>query len=264
MVGRTNAGGGGASLNFKVVGGTSEPANPKENTIWVNTAQKITGYIFSVTPPADLAQGMVWIAVGTSSHVEFNALKKNGVQVYPLSAKQYVGGAWEDRNAKTHQGGVWVEWIAYLFKNGTTNTDLVGEWKTAAVSEDGSYTGLPIVTENTDNIIIKMSSGGNTGGIAYFEKKIDLTPFRKLVFDGQMYAEWKWAGIGIWTEIGATQATNRVASFLTGSLETYPSLALDGKATIDISSLSGEYYIGFTITGKSGSTYITMRELYLE
>ena len=34
MIGRTNAGGG-ASLNFKVVGGTAAPSNPKENTIWV-------------------------------------------------------------------------------------------------------------------------------------------------------------------------------------------------------------------------------------
>lgn len=255
---------GGGGLNFRLVGGLTQPADPAENVIWVETDTAITSYAFSATEPAEPAQGMVWVAMGTSSTAAFNALKKNILMVYPISTKQYVGSVWEDRNSKIFQGGSWVEWIVYLYKNGTKNTSLVGELKTAAVSEDGSNTGLPIVTENTDNITIKMSSGGNTGGIAYFEKKIDLTPFRKLVFDGQMYAEWKWAGIGIWTEIGTTQGTNRAAAFLTGSNSQYPELTLNGKAEIDISQLTGEYYIGFTITGKTGSTYITVNELFLE
>lgn len=43
------SGGGGAALNFKVMGGTAEPSNPKENTIWVNTNNPITGWQFSST-----------------------------------------------------------------------------------------------------------------------------------------------------------------------------------------------------------------------
>ena len=27
----------GGGLNFKIVGGTTEPTNPKENTVWINT-----------------------------------------------------------------------------------------------------------------------------------------------------------------------------------------------------------------------------------
>lgn len=37
----------GVGLNFKVVGGTSAPVNPRENTIWVNTESEITGWEFS-------------------------------------------------------------------------------------------------------------------------------------------------------------------------------------------------------------------------
>lgn len=44
-------GGGGAPLNFKVVGGTSAPSNPKENTIWVNTDSAITGWHFGAEEP---------------------------------------------------------------------------------------------------------------------------------------------------------------------------------------------------------------------
>ena len=43
--------GGGENLNFKVVGGTTEPSNPKENTIWVNTDTAITSWDFSATEP---------------------------------------------------------------------------------------------------------------------------------------------------------------------------------------------------------------------
>ena len=50
MIGRTNVGGG-ADLNFKVVGGTTEPSNPKENTIWVETEEKIPSWIFSAENP---------------------------------------------------------------------------------------------------------------------------------------------------------------------------------------------------------------------
>ena len=46
-----NASGGGAGLNFKVVGGTTQPSNPKENTIWVETDTKIAGWNFSATEP---------------------------------------------------------------------------------------------------------------------------------------------------------------------------------------------------------------------
>lgn len=120
--GTGNIGGGsGGGLNFKVVG-NPQPSNPKENTIWLNTDVDITGWVFSATEPENLEEGMVWIYTGTSSSVEFNALKKNGITVYPLSAKQYVSGAWADKTAKSYQGGKWVDWFYYLMKDGTFDT----------------------------------------------------------------------------------------------------------------------------------------------
>jgi hypothetical protein len=110
-----NMSGGGAGLNFKVVGGTGTPSNPKENTIWVNTNVEITSWIFSATQPTG-SNGMVWFYTGTTSAAEFNALKKNGMTVYPLYAKQYDSGAWVDKSAKSYQGGEWVEWVIYIFK----------------------------------------------------------------------------------------------------------------------------------------------------
>lgn len=44
-------GDGGLPLNFKVVGGTTQPANTKENTLWVNTNEKITTWVVSDQEP---------------------------------------------------------------------------------------------------------------------------------------------------------------------------------------------------------------------
>lgn len=43
--------GGGSSLSFRVIGGTSTPASPKENDIWVNTNTEITGWQFGTDDP---------------------------------------------------------------------------------------------------------------------------------------------------------------------------------------------------------------------
>lgn len=117
MIGRTNiSGGGGAGLNFKIVG-NPQPEAPGENTIWVDT-DSITKWAFSATEPENPEEGMVWISVGNSSPVAFNALKKNNITVYPIFAKQYVSGAWVDKTAKSYQDGAWKEWRVYLFKEG--------------------------------------------------------------------------------------------------------------------------------------------------
>ena len=39
----------GGCLNFEVVGGTTQPSSPKENTIWINTDQEITGWSINST-----------------------------------------------------------------------------------------------------------------------------------------------------------------------------------------------------------------------
>lgn len=114
-----NGGGGGNALAFRVLGGTSAPSSPKENDIWVNTSTSITGYVFSATQPTG-SSGMVWISVGTFSTVGFNALKKNGIHVYPISAKQYVSGNWVNKTAKSYQNGAWRDWLiqTYIFQSG--------------------------------------------------------------------------------------------------------------------------------------------------
>lgn len=145
-----NMSGGGAALNFVVIP-NPKPETAKENTIWVDT-DSITSWVFSATAPDNPKAGMVWFSVAASSGVEFNALRKNGIHIYPVSAKQYIGGEWVSVTAKIYQDGQWVEWMLYLYNKGVEYVDDNGNgWFCS-----GTH------TKNADNIRV-----GATGGSAY-------------------------------------------------------------------------------------------------
>lgn len=113
-------------LNFTVVGGTTPPASPEENTIWVNTDTEITGWSFSPSTPETPTEGLVWFHTGKYSPAPFNALQQNAVIVQPNSCKQYTAGRWIPKNAQTWQSGEWVPWYTYLFDRGTINEEFTG------------------------------------------------------------------------------------------------------------------------------------------
>lgn len=166
-------GGGGTSLNFKVVGGTTQPASPKENTIWVNTSTAIPSWAFSATEPGSPVAGMVWIATGASSTAPapFNALKKNTLEVYPQTVKQYVNGVWELREAKIYQSETWIQFSAedpgdVLYEPGDEHSVYTGGWvKSDEQSSDDfwDYTGGAFETpvEKTSEGIRLYYSGAN-------------------------------------------------------------------------------------------------------
>lgn len=247
------SGGGGTALNFRVVGGTTAPANPAENCIWVNTETPITSWIFSAEESSPAEAGMVWFPIGTSSPVEFNALKKNGIQVYPLSAKQYVGGAWVAVTAKSYQGGAWVDWITYLYKDGEFFEDLTG-----TLSKIFSSAGSATLTLNETNIYF-YSAGGN--GIYAFANLFDLSGKSKLC------CECKLTGSGTYAADVRVMSTKSVTSFSSGIVA--QSYGVKDNAIhvieVDISAIDSGY-IGFSGTIASGSDncYFTIYKMWLE
>lgn len=114
-------GGGGAPLNFKVVGGTSTPSSPEENTIWVNTSTEISRWLFSPIEPTSPKEGMVWFFANTSSSVTFNALKKDNIRLCPTVTKQYENSTWVTKTAQGYQNGKWTKLQVskyYIFQAG--------------------------------------------------------------------------------------------------------------------------------------------------
>lgn len=120
---------GGAELNFEVVGGATEPSDPKENTIWVETETEIAGWAFSVEEPDSPEPGMVWINVSLSSIAAFNALKENGLQVYPLAVYQYIDDEWSFKPTRIFQSEEWVLlWQGELYTPGDEWEAITGGW----------------------------------------------------------------------------------------------------------------------------------------
>lgn len=113
MIGPTNARGGGGGLNLKVVGGTTQPTSPRENTIWINTATAITGYALSPTQPETGKEGLVWLKTADTG-VEINVGRKNAVLLHLASCNIYTGSKWDYIEAHVYRGNIWVQFAFKL------------------------------------------------------------------------------------------------------------------------------------------------------
>lgn len=148
------------SMNFSVVGGTTQPAGLSENIFWVNTSTAITSWVFSSNIPASPSAGMVWFETVDDDSMSFDALENGGLKICPLSALQYVSGAWVDKATYIYQNGSWkalsaripftyqeVEYLEadgspYIKTNFYTNTDyFAAKGRVMAISGTGSFFG---------------------------------------------------------------------------------------------------------------------------
>lgn len=175
--GKTNAGGGGGtSLNFDVKAYATEATlladTPKENAIGVITSTAIPGWYFTATQPENMENGDVWFQVGTESTIQFNALKKNGIQVYPISVKQYVNGVWVNKGAKIYQDGEWKDVLSYdwsatelseFWTTGSSGLTVASEAKGLRITRNGTYgvcnSDISFDVTNWDYLHVTFSEG---------------------------------------------------------------------------------------------------------
>lgn len=224
MIGRTNTGGGGAGLNFSVVGGTTAPSHHKENMIWLNTATKITSWALTPMKPEAPEHGMAWITLGSASPVAFNALKKNAIAIFPVSAHQYIHGVWEQVQSKISQAGEWKALLTdtVFYKNGVFNTEVFGE---------------PTGTTN------------NVGGVLYWINDYSANATKLFSVDGFDYIEivvpstnWGIIDVRLVDEYGRTVKNERVATE-----------KVAGTFSVDISGMTGQYYLQLSCNVPAGA-----------
>lgn len=255
MIGITNiGGGGGSSLNFKVVGGTSAPASPAENTIWVNTSVAITSWVFSTTAPT-VSEGLVWFAIGNNSPVAFNAIKKNGLWVYPGSCQQYVSGAWVTKTAKTYQSGAWKDWMYWLYDTGVKKVEFVDN----ALNTIGTTS---LTWGDTSATFAGTGKDNDSPGTTWFSvwtttPLVDVSAYTKLICKLNSLncgnATWGTFNVGL---VRSTQTELAVAGGIKNSVaETYDN-SVDGAAktiTLDISDVTGEAVAVMGLRFQNGS-----------
>ena len=252
--------GGGANLNYKVVGGTSVPSSPAVNTIWVNTSTAITSHVFSSEQPTSPVEGMVWFQIGTQSAVLFNALKKNGIILHPLRAKQYISGAWVTKTAKSYQGSAWLEWIAdtYLYNNGDTCDDITGGWQGRAWAEDSGTAGsVPLISFNANSMVVTTNGGNYARTTVEIKKDFDFTHFKTIT--------------AIYSFSGSVSETASLFMVIPrnktywGASHAVASKALakgtEKTATLDVSAISGAYDVAFGIRCTGGTGTLTVKSV---
>ena len=242
---------GGISLNFKVVK-NPQPVNPSPNTIWLNTDRKINGYSFSATQPENMEEGEVWFPVGASSDVAFSATKKNSVMVYPLSAKQKIDGVLVDVPVKIYQIDKWITWMRPLYENGDECSDTTGGWVTQTETNGRA-------TKNADHIALSYTGSSLTGAIVDTANKIDVTGYSTLVFDlsatvGLGTFGWV-AGLTTAPDLGAGWNYHKEGGGnYVAAIGTMTSVSRN-EMTLDISHISGKYYVEIASAGGSVNLY---------
>lgn len=241
---------GGTSLNFKVVK-NPQPANPSPNTIWINTDHKINGYSFSATQPESMAEGEVWFAIGAVSDIAFSATKKNPVMVYPLSAKQHIGGALVDVTAKSYQDGEWVDWVP----RGTIFDSKFGG---AVVPMSVVYKQANATVNITESgIVFTYTTFQSSQSGVITDEAIDLTDYSTLYVEADISGTGQTTSITGRIVVNATQWKADQSSFVAQKAFA----ANTGRTVYElpVDSLNGLYFIG-TAGGVEGTIYKILLE----
>lgn len=254
--GYKHGGSGGAALNFNIKTYPSETElkadKTKENTIGVITTTTMTSWVFSAKELTEPEVGMLWLSLGNSSPVEFNALKNNTLHVYPISAKQYEGGKWVDKVAYSYQNGAWVEWVTYLYNKGNLCEELTGGW---SLQKNGSASNAsaPTITYNDDSVTITHSSSDDVSRNWITNNTIDLTKAKTVIVNVTGLSG------SVYSDIRIRAKSDGIVSDKHAVLKT----TTVGKNEVDVSALSGEYYIAvYSYSGSGSSGYVTISEVY--
>ena len=246
MIGRTNVSGsgsgGGGGFELTVYGGTTRPEKASHNAIWINTDKEITSHILSATEPANPVEGMAWITIANSGSIKVaSPVGGDWITVYPISAKQYIGGAWVDKTAKSYQYGEWVNWIVYLYNLGNQCTDITGGWNATGWSNDDSEITEKLAPFNSDHI--KLYYDNSSGYVVYLAgttNKIDLSGFSSLECTVE-----RTSGAGMNVSVYSSKSGYYNRDYV-ASLEIDYTKCTVGETytfSLDISNLTGEYYV---------------------
>lgn len=224
--------GGGTGLNFKVVGGTTRPSNPAENTIRVNTSEKLTGWSFGSEAPENPVIGMVWLDIGTASPIAFNALKGNAIMIYPLAAYQYLATGWVRMSAEIWQAGEWKNFLTdvIFYANSEFNTAVFGE---------------PTGITNAGGNVMHWVNGYGASATKLFQ--VDGFKWIEIVVPS---AKWGFIDVALVDENGVTAKYRRIET------ETYAETFY-----VDISGMSGLYYLKMSCYAASTSDWVNISDI---
>lgn len=245
------------SLRLTVHGGTVEPETASEGNIWVNTSTPISGWAYSLTEPANPTEGKVWLVA--SAGIALDTLASGNITISPLSARQYIGGVWVTKEAKSFVNGEWKDWLTLLINGADECVDVTGGWESLAVNISGIGTSARAlnVTHGADYIQLTGGAGGQ-GGMYVTKNKITCDGSTSLRISGEIAAYSNRIKIAALSSKGSSGI---VAEWIVpgGSSEATAKTYTDETV---LSLPAGEYYIAFSIYS-TDNQYIRLNKVYI-
>ena len=241
MIGMTNATGGKDRLRYRVYGGTTPPASPREYDFYIKTTTPITAFELNswtnAQPTWFVGNGHVYIVSEVWNTDSINLVKDgNGISLpfLPKWCWQQINGQWYQMEAYFYRGG-WVKfsdykdtppWSGTLFYNGDQYTDITGGWTGA-----DNY---------SPNLRATLYSGTITVSTA---SAVDLSGFSTL----------KFMGSGNGANSGGTYSAKCKIVNESGVEVASVDFQSNGTYAVSVAALSGKHYVRFVAAGSRGN-----------
>ena len=241
MIGMTNATGGKDRLRYRVYGGTTPPASPREYDFYIKTTTPITAFELNswtnAQPTWFVGNGHVYIVSEVWNTDSINLVKDgNGISLpfLPKWCWKQINGQWYQMEAYFYRGG-WVKfsdykdtppWSGTLFYNGDQYTDITGGWTGA-----DSY---------SPNLRATLYSGTITVSTA---SAVDLSGFSTL----------KFMGSGNGANSGGTYSAKCKIVNESGVEVASVDFQSNGTYAVSVAALSGKHYVRFVAAGSRGN-----------
>lgn len=225
------------SLDFKVYTVPTEPTTGAEDGIAIISTVPMKNWVLSPNEPtgAPRSVGDVWIRYSVTGDA-FNILKQGAMLIAPITAWQYVGGAWIDVEMRRYQNGArLVMWDGELYSYGNEYPGITGGWVTDGYTIlEGSVTSVEPGQKNGDHFVL---TGTNTTKVMFgTNHPINVDKFTTLHVEGEPTSAAGGRSISFSVYRDKAQ-TNRLADFNFGT-ENKRSVE-----TLDLSNINGDVYI---------------------
>lgn len=244
--------GGGSTLNFKVVGGASKPDDPKDNTIWANAT--VTDWVIGANQPESPSDGLLWLQTGITG-TEFNALKKNAIQIILKAAMMYLTGSWQYIEAHISKGGSWIqfsrEWDGTLYEPGNQYEVFTGGWGSSGWTSNLAGAGYGIAAPTIDESGITLNNAQMQFSVAGTNALVDLRSASKIYATVDSYVFGS-------TFYFAVNSEKTVAIPGSGyDMLAATQISQSGEIALDISSIESGYVVAFGYGNAGTSARIT-------
>lgn len=250
---------GGMTIKPHLVGGITQPSNPKNNTIWANTSVTLTGrYELAESAPSTVngaspQAGDLWLKTGSGGIYPIF----KGVAVPVCLVSVYSGTSWVNTSASFYNGS-WSIICLMLLDGSNKHNEVHGGW-----NRFYSYVGAP--SEISTGLRFDWGGTESFNAQAGFQtvNMINLSGFTSLIFELTVDSTVNTCYVGAGTTVMACIFKNGMQVNNTDNVNTniythYTTHAGGGtKALIvNVSGVSAARYVGLGGKGRGTATKI--------